>query len=67
VAIVADLAELEARMKRFEDIEAIKRLKYKYFRILDSNLWDELAECFTEQATTAYSCQSRVGDFDHTI
>jgi len=52
---MADLAKLEARMKRFEDIEAIKRLKYKYFRTLDSKLWDELAECFTEDATTAYS------------
>jgi bile-acid 7alpha-dehydratase len=52
---MADLAELEARMKRFEDIEAIKRLKYKYFRTLDSKLWDELAECFTEDATTTYS------------
>jgi len=52
---MANLAELEARLNRREDIEAIKRLKYKYFRTLDSKLWDELAECFTEDATTAYS------------
>jgi len=52
---MAGLVELEARMKRIEDIEAIKRLKYKYFRCLDSKLWDELAECFTEDATTSYS------------
>ena len=41
----ADLAE----------IEAIKKLKYRYFRCLDSKLWEELAECFAEDATTSYS------------
>jgi hypothetical protein len=58
---MADLADLEARIRRLEDIEAtkadieaIKRVKYKYFRCLDSKLWDELAECFTEDATTDY-------------
>ncbi|MBL7119427.1 MAG: nuclear transport factor 2 family protein [Dehalococcoidia bacterium] len=52
---MADLAEIEARMKRLEDIEAIKALKHKYFRCLDSKLWNEMAECFTEDATTSYS------------
>ncbi|RLC93485.1 MAG: nuclear transport factor 2 family protein [Chloroflexi bacterium] len=47
--------ELEARLRRLEDIEAIKRLKYRYFRTLDCKLWDELAECFTPDATTDYS------------
>ena len=51
---MAKLAELEAKIQRFEDIEAIKRLKYKYLRTLDSKLWDDLADCFTEDATTAY-------------
>ncbi len=36
------------------EIEAIKRLKYKYLRCLDLKLWDELAECFVENATSAY-------------
>ncbi len=52
---MADLAELEARIRRLEDIEAIRRLKYKYLRCLDSKLWDEFAECFAEDATTSYS------------
>jgi bile-acid 7alpha-dehydratase len=52
---MAELADLEVRMKHSEDIEAIKRLKYKYLRCLDSKLRDELAECFTEDATTSYS------------
>jgi hypothetical protein len=42
---MADLAE----------IEAIKRLKYKYFRCLDCKQWDEMAQCFTEDAVTSYS------------
>jgi len=37
------------------EIEAIKRLKYKYFRCVDCKLWDELAECLTEDASTSYS------------
>ena len=38
-----------------EEIEAIKRLKYKYLRCVDSKLWDELAECFTPDASTSFS------------
>jgi hypothetical protein len=39
---------------QLEDIEAIKQLKYRYFRCLDSKAWRELAECFAEDATAAY-------------
>ena len=62
---MADLAELEARiglleeecreLRELRDIEAIKRVKYKYFRCLDSKRWDELAECFAEDATTNWA------------
>ena len=48
------LASNEARGKRLEEIQAIKRLKYKYFRTLDYKQWDEMAECFAEDATTSY-------------
>ncbi len=37
-----------------EQIELIKRLKYKYLRALDQKDWTELAECFTEDAVTNY-------------
>jgi uncharacterized protein (TIGR02246 family) len=30
------------------DIEAIKSLKARYFRAMDSKDWDELSNCFTE-------------------
>jgi len=41
-------------MGRLEAVEAIKQLKYRYFRYLDCKRWDDLAACFTEDATTAY-------------
>lgn len=37
-----------------EEIEAIRQLKYRYFRCLDSKRWKELAECFAPKATAAY-------------
>jgi hypothetical protein len=36
------------------EIEAIKRLKYRYVRCLDQKLWDELEGCFTPDATASY-------------
>lgn len=41
-------------MEVLREIEAIKRLKYRYFRCLDQKQWDELKECFIEEATSAY-------------
>jgi bile-acid 7alpha-dehydratase len=51
---MVELAELEARIRHLENIEAIKQLKAKYWRCIDKKLWDELAECFTEDATADY-------------
>ena len=42
-------------MADLQELEAIKRLKYKYLRCLDQKRWSELAECFTEDAISAYS------------
>jgi len=42
-------------MLELQEIEAIKRLKYKYMRCIDEKRWDELAECFAENATVSYS------------
>lgn len=38
-----------------QELEQIKRLKYKYLRALDTNQWDLMAECFTEDAVSRYS------------
>jgi hypothetical protein len=35
-------------------IEAIRQLKYRYLRCLDMKQWDELAACFTPDATASY-------------
>lgn len=37
------------------ELEAIKRVKYKYLRCLDQKLWDDVADVFTEDAVAAYS------------
>jgi hypothetical protein len=36
------------------EIEAIKRLKYRYVRCLDQKLWDELEGCFVPEAVATY-------------
>ena len=41
-------------MTDLREIEAIKRLKYKYLRCLDQKRWDELATCFTADARCSY-------------
>jgi len=51
---MTELRALEARIRALEDIEAIKRLKYKYFRCIDTGLWDEIGNCFAEDAVADY-------------
>lgn len=36
------------------EIEAIKRLKYRYMRCVDRRLFDDLAACFAPDATSSY-------------
>jgi hypothetical protein len=52
---MTDLAELDRRLRRLEDVEAIKQLKYRYWRHLDLKQWDALAQCFADDATVCYS------------
>ena len=37
--------------ERLADLEAIKQLKARYFRTLDTKAWDDFAEVFTEDVT----------------
>ncbi len=37
------------------EIAAIERLKYRYLRHLDCKEWDDIAGCFTPDATAAFS------------
>ena len=42
-------------MGALEEIEAIKRLKARYFRLMDTKQWDEWGDVFTEDAHLAAS------------
>lgn len=46
--------ELEERITRLEDIEAIRMLQAKYQRCLDSRDFDGVASCFTDDASSSY-------------
>ena len=50
VNTIAERADLEAA-----DIEAIKRLKAKYWHCVDNKLWDEVGDCFTQDSLVDYS------------
>ena len=41
-------------LERLLAIEDIKRLKHKYFRTLDTNDWEGMAECLTEDCVARY-------------
>ena len=43
-----NLSDIERRIRVLEDIEAISKLKSKYWRCVDRKLWDEIVKCFTE-------------------
>ena len=45
----------KARLRALEDREAIKEVTHKYARCLDNLRWDEMRDCFTEDATTSYT------------
>jgi hypothetical protein len=45
--------EARKRPRAPEEIEAIRKLKARYFRFLDTKLWDEMTGCFTADAVLA--------------
>lgn len=45
------LEKLEKRVKVLEDIEAIKKLHINYVYLLCNLQWDDMLECFAEDAT----------------
>src|SRR5690349_20902111 len=51
---MTETTDLAARVQALEDLEAIKRLKHRYWRCLDQKRWDELAMCFTADASVDY-------------
>jgi len=51
---MTDVNDLERRIKVIEETEAIKRLKYRYWRYLDLKQWDDLATLFVADASVSY-------------
>ena len=51
---MADLADLERRIRVLEDVDAIKEIKSEYWYCIDKKLWDGLADCFTEDGILEY-------------
>ncbi len=51
---MAETDDLRATLNELRVIEAIKRLKAIYCRLVDGSRWDELAELFTEDAVCDY-------------
>ena len=47
---MVETASLENRIQTLEAIEAIKRVKSRYWRCLNLNLWDEMEGCFAKDA-----------------
>ncbi|MCH2169233.1 nuclear transport factor 2 family protein [Myxococcota bacterium] len=51
---MSDRPDNETMIRENWDREEIRRVKYKNMRHLDLKEWDEMAETFTEDATTAW-------------
>jgi len=45
---------VESSNVQAKDIESIKELKAKYWRCVDNKMWDEVKECFAEDAVIDY-------------
>ena len=45
------MAELEARLRIIEDLEAIKSFHRQYIFFLNNSQWNDIVECFTNDAS----------------
>jgi hypothetical protein len=50
--VTDNMADAEAT---FMDLEAIKQVKARYFRLIDMKLWDELPDVFTEDCQANFA------------
>ncbi len=58
---MTDIESLEKRVKfledecrRLSDIEAIRQLRYKYWRCIHKNLWTDLMDCYADDAAVDF-------------
>jgi deoxyribodipyrimidine photolyase-like uncharacterized protein len=41
---------IRSKLPRMDDLEAIRQLKARYFRLMDTKQWEDWRECFTADA-----------------
>ncbi len=51
-------------MSRTDDLEAIRQLKARYFRLMDTKQWDDFATLFTDDVVAIYEGPPRVNKED---
>jgi len=59
---MSDPADLGTRIRILEDIEAIKKLKARYWRCMDKKLWDEMGQVYATEAVQEYGTDRVQGD-----
>lgn len=61
------LDELEARIRKIEDVEAIKQLMWNYSYWLDYGEFDKVIDCFTDDAKLDVQTRGELGKDDATL
>jgi hypothetical protein len=64
---MSTLAELERRIQILEDIEAIKKLKVKYWTSVDNKQWDSLTDCLAPDFVFESPMLGRLEGRDFTV
>ena len=64
---MSELSELERKIQGLEDIEAIKRLKARYWNSLDNKQWDTLSDCYAEDVIFDDAHLGRMEGREHII
>ena len=65
--LLARIADLEARVRRTEDVESIKEVHRRYVRKLADRDWDGMADLFTEDAVTDIRWHGRTEGKDQLV
>jgi len=65
---MTDIESLEKRVKflekecsRLSGIEAIRRLRYKYWRCIHKGMWDDLLDCYADDAMVDFGYGLKLG------
>jgi len=65
--VTTRVLELERKIQELQDIEAIKKLKARYWNDVDAQQWDDLADCFSQDTVFDTPFFGRMEGRDHII